>query len=330
MEKKLDEKKKDDQKKRKREPEKKKEKKAKKKKYESDEDESGDDDSDNNVVDSDDDCYDGFENLFKSNTCDDEDDSTEVRQLLISGMPLGSHISETQQKRIFKEKYIDLAKLLPQLESSRNLNNLIIDQNKKIKVRSNIKSIDSIDMWRKAFDTLIAIFASKKDNADRVPGMLQYAHEIEGLQRDGYDWQTYDKSYRLERANQVIKPCWSETNQRLYNATIRKGKVSQISKSNNYHTSQSVFSAGEHKSERIPRTPVGYCYAFHSFHKRCSTNPCQWSHKCFICPDSAPSHPIYKCRSISSKNSRGDFRRNEYQGGSHNSGEKPSFANKRF
>ena len=159
--------------------------------------------------------------------------------------------------------------------------------------------------------------------------MLHYAHEIEGLAKDGYDWLTYDKCYRLERANSPNKPCWSETNQRLYNATIRKGKVTKY---HSFRNEQKGEQSRSSNSERLPETPHGYCFSFHSPQKRCSANPCRWSHKCFKCQDSAPPHPIFRCRSISynikttdansrSKTFRNDYRRPDYSNGS-------SFTNK--
>ena len=148
-----------------------------------------------------------------------------------------------------------MPKFLPQLEPSQAVNNLIIDKStNKLKVKKSTKTIETYDVWRTAFDTLISVFASRKCNAGKIGGMLQYAHEIEGLSKDGYDWITYDKCYRLERANLTKKPCWSQVNQRLYNATIRKGKVNGKHSSfrNETKSEQSRFESRSSNNDRYP------------------------------------------------------------------------------
>ena len=286
--------------KRQREPEKlKKLNKAKKTKIN---DESGDDGSIDDDFDDDDDDIDDFDSLQNMfNDCED-DDSKEVKSLIVSGLPLGSHVSDIMQNKILDDKFINMSKLLPQLEPPSNTNNLFIDHAKgKLKVKKNFKSIDCIEDWRKAFDIMIVVYSSRKSNFNRIPGMLHYAHEIEGLARDGFDWLTYDKAYRIDRANQSEKPCWSETNQRLYNSIIRKGKLTKksISHSSSFRNDNVVDQSKQTSKADIP---LGFCFAFHSQHKRCDANPCRWSHNCFVCKEGAPPHPIYNCKSAKNSN----------------------------
>ena len=127
--------------------------------------------------------------------------------------------------------------------------------------------------------------------------MLQYAQEVESLARDGFDWYTYDRAYRIDRGNQPNPPCWSVTNQKLYNLITRKGsnkKAHNFRHQENLNRPQSSFSS--QKTQQVPTTPATYCFAFHSPNKRCSRYPCGYNHECHICKSG--THPAYRCRSI--------------------------------
>lgn len=85
--------------------------------------------TDNTLVSFDSDTEEGEIVCDVNRDMDSQDEGTENKphSLILSGMPLGSHLDAKMKQAIWDDKYIDLATLLPHVESSSRYSNIVID-----------------------------------------------------------------------------------------------------------------------------------------------------------------------------------------------------------
>ena len=235
----------------------------------------------------------------------------DVRELLLADLPMGSAVGKTLLEKIRGNKYVDLALLLPKVtaEAKPKLANLVMDEDKKLKVKRSVKPIASIAEFRRAFDIFIAVYCGKKGNEKDLPGLLSYANTVQELADDGYDWWLYDVCYRQDRGAKKNPPSWGAINQVFYNRIMRKGQNSKTVRYQNFQKEQSSYShqSASQSNQSVSQTgyssggtPKGYCFAFHARDKRCSRYPCNYDHECFKCHKS--NHPAYSCRNAKREN----------------------------
>ena len=216
-------------------------------------------------------------------------DVAEDRPVILGGTPLDSVVPDKVKLDIWANKFVDLALLLQPHQEGSNHYDMVFIPEKGFKMDSKLKKITSIGDWEKAFDIFIAIVTQRDQSAGLVSDLLTYKHEIKSLAADGYDWALYDQQYRLQRASSDPPARWSALNQQLHNKVMRKGKISY---SNNFrnHTGP----AAKHTYSDYTPVPKGFCFAFHSSGKRCTSYPCTYRHTCYRCMSRYP-HPAHKC-----------------------------------
>ena len=210
-------------------------------------------------------------------------------------MTIGSHVSEKIKQDIWHDGYVDLTQLLPHSDSSAGKSRMMVDHlTQDLVVDKQNKKISTLDEWKQAFDTLIAIYTQIEVNQGQISHMLTYSQEVQGLARNGFDWFTYDQQYRMDRAANSSPPPWSTLNQVVYNYVVCK-KISTPS----FSGGQSKYDRPNHGSAH--RIPKSYCFAYHTEGKRCSRHPCGYNHKCYKCKS---AHPAFRCRRESGYQSR--------------------------
>ena len=203
------------------------------------------------------------------------------------GLLLGHNVSTKLRQKILQEKFIDLAKLLPD-------HSLIQDgdlpyQAAEGQKSNKKKSITNISQWSEAFEIFTAVYTSKKSNRKKIQALLTYACDIRNMAKLNYDWLGYDVQFRVDRES--TRCSWAEVRSDLHLIfrTPEPQPSTPFPPRKFEKSSQLVSPDGT-------IIPKGYCIKFHSRGQRCPTgNSCQYSHKC---PSCAAFHPIYeKCGS---------------------------------
>ena len=211
------------------------------------------------------------------------------RPVILGGTPLDSVVPDKVKHDIWANKFIGLALLLqPHQEESTHYDMVFIPE-KGFKMDNKTKKIISIIEWEKAFDIFIAIVTQRDQSAGVVSDLLTYKHEIKSLASDGYHWALYDQQYRLQSASSDQPARWSALNQQLHNKVMRKGKITFNSTFRTHSAN-----AGKHTYSDYTPIPKGFCFAFHSSGKRCTSYPCTYRHTCYRCMSRHP-HPAHKC-----------------------------------
>ena len=114
-----------------------------------------------------------------------------------------------------------------------------------------------------------------KNHPEEAQGLLNHMEQVLMVAEDGGDWRYYDQEFRQQMSG-LYK--FDESRMDLYGRAMNKPK-----------TKNSNFRAPTKFENQVPR---GYCINYHVATKRCTANPCIYSHQCYRCRE---SHPWFLC-----------------------------------
>lgn len=209
---------------------------------------------------------------------------------------LGVSVKKSIRKKIHKNKFVNLIKLLPQMRS-------------KHPHKAAPREILNIDAWSDAFLIYAAIYLEKYPEEAR--GMLKYASVIRGIARQsrGLGWKQYDENFRKSREANVHKYAWVSTNWGLlYNFGIMSVSAAyanpgQANCGDSFRGDgqNSGRSQSGSRTEGIPRS---FCFSYHGKGARCKAGAgCKYKH---TCPKCQAAHSLFHCDSSGQPGSGAD------------------------
>lgn len=209
--------------------------------------------------------------------------------------PIDTQIPIKIQRKIWENKYIDLAVLLPNT-SYTNLNAnrrfcLEIGHNSKISLVPNTytKKINSIEQWTTAFLRFAAIYGLKYPK--EMSKLMKYAEIVRDLanRRPGLSWLMYDIQFRCLRQSHRIS--WDQLHTEFWvmaatTSTFRPQRRQQHS-----------FQDSQFNNQPRPRFLRDTCWTYNRF-GHCSNSNCHYEHKCGFCRG---KHCAKSCQSNSQR-----------------------------
>ncbi|MES9971264.1 MAG: hypothetical protein ABW092_14625 [Candidatus Thiodiazotropha sp.] len=210
--------------------------------------------------------------------------------------PIDSQIPSKIQRKIWENKYIDMAVLLPNT-SYTNINanrrfSLQISHNSKISLVPNTytKKINTIEQWTTAFLRFAAIYGLKYPK--EMSKLMKYAEIVRDLanRKPGLSWLMYDIQFRSLRQSQRIS--WDQLHTEFWvmaatTSTFRPQRRQQYS-----------FQDQQSNSQSRPRYLRDTCWTYNRF-GRCNNTDCHWDHKCGFCRG---RHCAKSCTSNNTRN----------------------------
>ena len=196
-----------------------------------------------------------------------------------------------------------------------------------VKTDTASKKILNIADWTSAFHKYIYVLVTaSKSFKEEFGDMLAYSNEVLRIAKEGMDWLDYDRSFRMERADQPVgsKMRWSFFHSYNYQHLKR---IDQKQGTSNFRGEPRVAGhsqSGEGYSLR------GYCYDYHAKDRRCANPPsCKYRHRCPIA-SCGEAHPVYIHDYAKNKGRRQENRRGRFDGWQSSGGkrqEKPANSN---
>ena len=122
--------------------------------------------------------------------------------------PISLQIPKKLKKKIWKNQFIDLATLLPRVNSSNIANNFSFQVTSGSQLslipNQNTKKIYNIETWTTAFLWYIAVYTEKFPL--ETPQLIKYTEIVRDLAKrsSGQSWFFYDQQFRTLRENQPI------------------------------------------------------------------------------------------------------------------------------
>jgi hypothetical protein len=131
------------------------------------------------------------------------------------------------------------------------------------------KRISTINQWQSAFNTFVAIYATKYSRA--TPKLMKYCEIVRDISSKPGDWAYYDEQFRLIRQSAPDRFPWDVVHWELWLRAVTTFRAKPQTASDNKTTMRSR-----------PRQsfPKGNCWTFNAG-KYCSG--CRFEHKCFKC-----------------------------------------------
>ena len=207
--------------------------------------------------------------------------------------PISSQISSKIKKQIWKNNFIDLGVLLPQMASQeRQSFSLEIGPNSDFNIvpKSKPKKKLSIDTWTSAFLRFIAIYTEKFPL--EIQPLLKYCEIIRDLaqRKIGMSWSVYDQQFRQLRQNQLIP--WDRIHTEFWiKAAITPSMPypDSFRQQNKLFRPQSNFQSNSRSTQA--RFLDNTCW---KYNKRgfCGLSSCTFQHKCGYCRG---SHNAMQC-----------------------------------
>ncbi|XP_033730644.1 uncharacterized protein LOC117320063 [Pecten maximus] len=201
--------------------------------------------------------------------------------------PIASQIDGKLKNKIWQNKYIDLAKLLPQTKpfTSDSISFQSTGRSQFKVTKSKQKMVlNNIEQWTTAFLRFVAIYSERFPK--EIPQVIKHGELVRDLasRRTGMAWLEYDQQVR--RDIEVRSIHWGEfhTEYWVMANTPRQGSFSNSDQP--FRDNSKGFRA-RHKS----RIPNGHCYMFHKKGK-CAKPSCPYQHSCFQC---GQSHSVLSC-----------------------------------
>ncbi|XP_052791565.1 uncharacterized protein LOC128225693 [Mya arenaria] len=202
--------------------------------------------------------------------------------------PISHQVKKSIQHDIWRNKFIDLASLLPSLSSSSQTPvqyTLNLDQHSNISVQasSRLRKITSIDTWTTAFLRFVAIYTAKFPF--ETPQLMKYGEIVRDLaaRRPGLAFAQYDTQFRMLRES-VLLP-WD----RLHTEFLLMASTS-------YHPPTQSFRSHQQANTSCPSCPRRFhpntCWNFNRSTK-CRSQHCPHPHICGYC---LGPHPAYNCK----------------------------------
>ena len=193
--------------------------------------------------------------------------------------PIDAQIPSKIKRKIWENKYVDLAVLLPNtsytnLKANRRFS-LEIGQNSKISLVPNTytKKITLIEQWTTAFLRFAAIYGIKFPK--EMSKLMKYTEIVRDLanRRPGLSWLMYDIQFRCLRQSQHIS--WDQLHTEFWvmaatTSTFRSQRRQQ------------PFQDGQSNNQPRPQFLRNTCWTYNRF-GRCNNAGCHYEHKCGFC-----------------------------------------------
>ena len=222
--------------------------------------------------------------------------------------PISAMVDTKLKQQIWKNKFVDLALLLPQncVANSRKKGlqfQLVANSTLAVVPNKPKYSIFTIEFWTTAFIRYMAIYAEKFPEA--IPHLAKHAEVVRDLAslQNNNAWSVYDQQVRMDR--QVRNIPWSTFNMEFYIMATRARDSNNFGGHNQgqrpfrqplrpYFRGGRQNSRGMGRSVRgadFTRLPRGYCWGFNR-DGFCRTPNCKFIHKCSKC---GGEHPSVSC-----------------------------------
>ena len=194
--------------------------------------------------------------------------------------PIHTQIPPKIQRKIWENKYIDFAVLLPNTPFPHsNLNqrfSLELGQNSKISLVPNTytKKINSIEQWTSAFLRFAAIYGLKYPK--EMPKLMKYAEIVRDLanRKPGLSWLMYDTQFRCLRQSQHIS--WDQLHTEFW--VMAAATPTFRSQPRQQQPFQGRQSFNQQRSQFLRNT----CWTYNKV-GRCNNTECHYEHKCGLC-----------------------------------------------
>ena len=257
----------------------------------------------------------------------------EPQQPVVPALPEASlvptmRVSEALKRKILAGEFVEMADLLdgkteetaPQLPDW-------FQCLPGVKTDTASKKILTVADWISAFHKYIYVLVTaSKSYKEEFGDMMAYMNEVLRIAKEGKDWLEYDRSFRLERADQPVgsKMRWSFFHSYNYQHLKR---IDHKQGTSNFRG----LPRGSGHSQSVEGYSLqGHCFDYHAKDRRCA-NPitCKYRHRCPIA-NCGETHPVYVHDYAKYQGRRRDNRRGRFDGGQSSGGkrqEKPANSN---
>ena len=215
-----------------------------------------------------------------------------------------NQISSRLQQKIWSNKFVDLAKLLPikpavQSTSSETYDVQLDHNNLKLTPKSETQKINNIDSWVSAFVRFVAVYTSKPRYAIEAPQLMRYMEVIRDLanRQKGLAFYHYDTQFRTTRASTATS--WDHMDLELWaQAATPTPTPSDSNKTNAFRDRrQNTSNKGGPRSASASATSTtefirGTCFKYNR-DGRCGNTACTFKHVCGLCEG---NHSATKCK----------------------------------
>ena len=185
-------------------------------------------------------------------------------------LPLHTMIPRDVRKAISEGDYVDFHTLKPTFSAKKD-RATEASNNRTGKDKSMADYMTPVQ-WARA--SLRHSSAIMMDHPEQAQALLVHMEQVLMVAEDGGDWQWYDKQFRLQKT--MAPYGYDDSRLDLYSQAMAKPKPRQ-----------QLF-----RAKQDIRVPKGFCINYHVATKRCTANPCIYSHKCFECDK---AHPAFLC-----------------------------------
>ena len=238
----------------------------------------------------------GTSTCSSDNSDSDESDSDGDQTPKLISSPIASQVESKLKNKIWQDKYVDFAKLLPfreenddndgfQIQSAGKSDFKILKTKKKGQIRN-------IEQWTNAFLRFVAIYSIK--HPKKVPNVLKHGEIVRDLasRKTGSAWLVYDQQVRRDMEVRSIP--WGKLHYEYWvMATTAKpyGGGNQSNQPFRGSKRESTGPRGNKGGKQGARVPAGFCYGFHRTGK-CTNQSCSYKHFCFQCRN---QHSVLFC-----------------------------------
>ena len=196
-------------------------------------------------------------------------------------------MDQTLKDKIMNDQYVDLSDLLEQGNQQHYAVSIDPESGSGFIFTNNKKSIKTIKEWDRAFATYMSVYMQKPRNVRHWAHLIMYSNEIKSMADDSLNFLEYDDTFRKERAGMSCPWDWNVFRQDLFNRIHRKALSYKL---NNNINRKLIFD--KNGSGNNPKIPMGYCFDYHSFGKRCNRLNCSYKNTCTC---GRGQHALYSC-----------------------------------
>jgi hypothetical protein len=200
---------------------------------------------------------------------------------------IADQITKSIRKKILKNKYVDLASLLPTLpqpESAKYTLQMDSHANLTITPTTKVRRIFNIEQWTSAFIRFVAVYSTKFPLD--TPQLMKYMEIVRDIanRRPGLAFLYYDTHFRTLR--ETVSIPWDRLHSEFWLMACTSFQPQQ--------PFQPFRAARQHKqypSQTPRRFLEGTCWNFNKC-TQCNNSKCTHPHVCGYCKG---SHPAYNC-----------------------------------
>lgn len=203
--------------------------------------------------------------------------------------PIHTQIPSKLHKKIWRNKFVDFASLLPSLHSNISHHHpqfsLQMDSQSNISIvpQQKIRKIEHIEQWTTAFLRFVAIYSQK--HPLQTPQLMKYGEIVRDLAQRRASWAFYDTQFRMLRESMIIP--WDRIHTEFWIMSTTQPTTQSFRPFRPSHTKHNRN--GPHN--RSGRFLQNTCWVFNR-RTQCHNQQCPHPHVCGYCRG---AHSAPKC-----------------------------------